>query len=263
MRLADRLLFRVLSRDDDPALLFEYKTAAKTNPAVATWSRELMKQGVAATLARADRADDPRVRGAAHRIVSQISQFLRSELSEKPIVRKASRNILHPEAYPPTTFAVSMLAFMPELQRERAGFVERLGAFLANPAPKRTYVIQVGRKVIKPLFHLLGDPLQADSAGNPKDLPFALHWLEMLARLNLLEATPIGMRVLARLIKNCDGQGVWSPRNLRALPKSSSGLADFAFPLEADLKNPDARRVDVTFRVALIARLAGWTLEYC
>ena len=90
------------------------------------------------------------MRGSAHKILTNVSQFLRSDLAEKPILRKGSRNILHPEASPPTLFAVTIVAYMPRLQRERAGFVERLGTFLTKPATKRTYVIQLGRKVIKP-----------------------------------------------------------------------------------------------------------------
>ena len=57
--------------------------------------------------------------------------------------------LLHPEAQPPTLLAVASIAYMPSLQRERAGFVERLAAFLARPAPKRPYVIQFG------MYHLV------------------------------------------------------------------------------------------------------------
>ena len=261
-RIANRLLFRILSRDDDPALLFEYQKASKTNELLGEWARDLMREGVTAAFAQARKNEDPRVRGSAHRIVTQISQFLRSDLAEKPIVRKGSRNILHPDARPPTVFAVTMLAFMPRLQRERAGFVERLGTYLTKPTTKRTYTIQRGRKFVKPTFHLLGEPLAADSAGNPKDMPLALHWLEMLARLKLLEHSPVAARILCRLLRDCDEQGVWNPRNLRILPKSPSGLADFAFPLESDTRTPEGRKADVTFRLALIAKLAGWTLRY-
>jgi hypothetical protein len=159
-------------------------------------------------------------------------------------------------------FSVAVIAYMPNLQRERAGFVERLGTFLGQPETKRTYVIQIGRKVLKPTFHVLGDPLKADSSGNAKDLPFALHWIELLVRLGMLESSPTAQRILARLLRDCDASGVWSPKNLRAVPKSPSKLADFAFPLELDSRSAERRRTDVTFRIALIARLAGWKLEY-
>lgn len=261
-RLTERVFHRLLSRDQDPALLFEYHKAAKTNPALGPWTRDLMREAATAALAHSGNIDDPRVRGAAHRISSRVSQFLRSEISERPIKRSASRNVLRPEAYPPTVFSVAILAYMPNLQRERAGFVDRLGAYLVQAAPKRSYVIQVGRKVIKPTFQLLGDPLKAESSGNPKDLPFALHWIEILTRLGILEKSSTAQRILCRLIRDCDDQGVWNPKNLRALPKSSSRLADFAFPLEADSSTAERRKADVTFRLALIAKLAGWKLEY-
>jgi hypothetical protein len=84
----------------------------------------------------------------------------------------------------------------------------------------------------------------------------------MLARLKLLEHSPVATRILTRLLRDCDEHGVWNPRNLRVLPKSPSGLADFAFPLESDTRTPDGKKADVTFRLALIAKLAGWNLQY-
>ncbi len=262
-RMADRSLFRILSRDEDPALLFEYKKAASANPQLGVWARDLMRQGATAALTQAGKVEDPRVRGAAHRIVSNVSRFLRSQLAEKPIVRKAARNTLHPDAYVPTVFSVAIVAFMPSLQRDRAGFVERLAAYLTRPATKRQYVISLGRRTLKPNFQLLGDPLLADSSGKPKDLPFALHWLELLARMSLLDGAPTAQRVLACLLRQCDESGVWNPGNLRTLPRGSSGLADFACPLEHDTRSAEARKADVSFRLALVAKLSGRSLEYC
>jgi len=261
-RLAERLFFRLLSRDEDPKLLFEYEKASKANPTLAVWGREFLREGATAALAHSGHIMDPRVRGAAHRIASRVSQFLRSELSEKPFVKKGARSVLHPEAYPPTLFSVATIAYMPNLRRERAGFVERLGHYLAQPAPKRAWVILAGKKVIKPCYHFVGDPIKADAAGNAKDIPFALHWIELLTRIGALEFSPTAVRVLSRLLKECDERGVWSPRNLRTFPRSANMLADFAFPLECEEKSAEHRRVDVTFRLALIAKLAGTELEF-
>jgi hypothetical protein len=262
LRLADRVLFRLLSRDESPELDFEFKRTAKANPEMGRYARALMREAATVALAQGGQVEDPRVRGAAHRVASDVSQFLRSELADKPLVRRGSRTVLHPDAHLPTIFSVGMVAFMPNLQRERAGFVERLAMYLAKPAGKRTYAIQVGKRVAKPVFHLLGDPILADGAGHPKDLPLALHWIELLARLGMLHTSETARRVLARLLKDCDESGVWTPKNLRALPRSPSRLADFGFPLEADGKSPAARQADVTFRLALIAKLAGWHLEF-
>jgi len=261
-RLADREFFRLLSRDESPDLLFEYKAASKKNAPLAIWARALLREGAAVSLAHAGSKDDPRVRGAAHRIASDVSQFLRSDVAEKPIIRKGSRNILHPEAYPPTIYSVAMLAYMPNLQRERAGFIERLCHFLAQPQPKKTYAIVIGRKVIKPTIQLLGNPIEADRSGNAKDIPLALHWIECLVRLGMLGTSEIAQKVLARLLHDCDVQGVWSPKNLRSVPRSPSKLVEFYLPLEVDAKTLERRQADVTFRLALIAKLAGWTLDY-
>ncbi|MDH4042882.1 MAG: hypothetical protein OEY20_09550 [Gemmatimonadota bacterium] len=261
-RLADRFLFRLLSRDDSPDLLAEYKSAAKTNPDLVAWSRERFREGAAVALAQAGLVEDPRVRGAAHRVASQVSHFLRSEYAEKPITRRSNRNVLHADAHPPTTLAVALFAYMPSLQRERAGFVERLTAFLALPAPKKTYVILLNRKVIQPVYQLLGNPLEADRSGMPKDLPFALHWIEVLVRLGMLHTNETAVRILLRLLADVDANGVWAPKSLRSLPKSKSRLADFMFPLELDGKVMDRRQADVTFRLSLIAKLAGWDLEF-
>ncbi len=261
-RPAERVFYRLLSRDDDPALLFEYKKGGKGNSELAHWARRQFREGAAAALAQAGRTEDPRVRGCAHTVVTNVSAFLRSELAEKPIIRKANKGILHPDAYPPTMYSVAMLAYMPSLQRERAGFAERLGAYISRPATKRAYVIQLGRRGIKPSHLVLGEPLQASASGVPKDLPLALHWIELLVRLHLLDTSTVAQRILARLLKQCNAEGVWSPKNLRALPKSTSNLADFASPLEVDGKTVERRQSYVTFRLALIAKLAGWDLEY-
>lgn len=261
-RIAERVFFRELSRDDDPNLLFEYKTAAKRSPELVTYARAMFREGAAAALAHAGLIADPRVRGAAHKISSDISEFLRSELSERPLTRKGSRAVLEPLAAPPTIFAVAMLAYMPNLQRERAGFLDRLFHFLAQPAPKKKWVIMVGRKVIQPTFHLLGNPIEVGRGNAAKDFPLALYWIELLARLQLLHTNELAQRVLAHTLSECDAHGVWSPKNLRSFPKSTSRLADFWYPLEADAKSMEHRQADVTFRLALIAKLLGWQLEF-
>ncbi len=261
-RLAERLFYKVLSRDETPSLWFEYQKPAVGNPELLTWSRAFIREAVTCALAHAQRIEDPRVRGSAHRVISDVSLFLRSDLADGPLEKKASKHTLHPDAHPPTLFSVAMLAYMPRLQRERAGFVERLGRFLSRPAPRKSWSIQIGRKAIKPTFHFLGEPLQADKRGNTPDIPWALHWIELMVRLGLLEVLPVAQQVLFRLLQDCDEEGVWNPKNLRAVPRGTSRLPDFAFPLELDGRAPERRRTDVTFRLALIAKLAGWTLEY-
>jgi len=260
-RLADRFLFRLLSRDEDPVLLGEYQKPAKTDPGLALWVRSMGRQGASAALARSGHEEDPRLRGAAHRIVSDMSQYFRSEFITKPFKKAHGKTILDPAAFPPTVFAIEMLAFLPGLQRERAGFVERLGQYLAEPSPRRAYFVLAGAKFLKPTFEILGDPLHADAQGRVKDVPFALYWLELLARLGLVRQIPSASKALARLYSECNDEGVWSPKSLRTMPKSATPLTAHYFPLEGPGKSPAQRQTDVTFRLALIARIMNLTLE--
>ena len=260
-RFADRFLFRLLSRDEDPTLLVEFQRAAKADPGLALWARSMGAQAAAAALARGAHQDDPRLRGAAHRMASDISLYLRSELAQKPFKKAQGKTVLEPLTYPPTVFSVELLAFMPAVQRERAGFLERLASYFSTPAPRREFWILAGKKVFKPMFEILGDPLHADAQGRIDDVPFALYWLELLARLGILRQVPSASKVLARLYSECTEQGIWSPSGLRALPKSDNPVVSHYFPLEGPGKSPAQRQTDVTFRLGLIARIMGIPLD--
>jgi hypothetical protein len=260
-KLADRVLFRLLSRDEDPALLVEFQRPAKSDPGLGVWARNMSREGAAAALARAGRVEDPRLRGAAHKIASDISTYLRSELIQKPFRKQSGKTILDPAGTPPTIFGVETLAFMPAVQRERSGFVERLAAYFSTPAPKRAFFILAGRKFFKPVFELLGDPLRADAQGHVPDVPFAAYWIELLARLGVVRQIPSASKVLARLYSECDDQGIWTPKNLRGLPKSYNPVLAHWFPLEGPGKSPAQRQTDITFRLGLIARLMGIPIE--
>lgn len=261
-KLADRLLFRLLSRDDDPALLFEFQKAVKSDPDAEIWARQVIREAASAALAEAGYTDDPRLRGAGHKIASDISQFLRGPLAEKPFVKSGKNVALHPEAHPPSWYSVAMIAAMPNLRRERAGFTERLGHYLAQPAPKKAYVIQVGKRTVKPQHLLLGDPIEADAKGCAKDIPLALHYIELLARMGALQWAPVATKVLARLLKDCDDRGVWAPKGIRSQPKAANKITYHYYPLTPDNKDADSREADVTFRLALIGKLLGWEAEY-
>ena len=271
-RDADRFLFQLLSRiePDDPdravaqraqELLVEFQKVAKGDAGLGRWARRVGREAAACTLARGGHTDDPRVRGTAHTIVSNISQYLRSELAAKQFKKAQGKTVLDPLACPPTIFAVEMLAFLPPVQRERAGFIERLGHYFSSPAPRRAFFVLAGKKLLKPLFELLGDPLRSDAQGHVTDIPFALYWLELLTRLGLVRQIPSASRVLARLFSECDDQGIWSPKSLRAMPKTISPLTAHYFPLEGPGKSPAQRQTDATFRLALIARLMGLPIE--
>src|SRR3989442_11527977 len=87
-RLADRLLFQLLSRiePDDPdravaqraqELLAEYQKPAPTDSGLGRWAPRLGPEAAACALARARPLAHPRAPGPAHTIGSNISQFLR------------------------------------------------------------------------------------------------------------------------------------------------------------------------------------------
>ena len=111
------------------------------------------------------------------------------------------------------------------------------------------------------MFEVLGDPLRADATGHITDVPFALYWLELLARLGLIRQIASAHKVLARLFSECDDQGIWSPKALRTAPKTTNPVVAHYFPLEGPGKSPAQRQTDVTFRLALIARLLGIPVE--
>lgn len=261
-KLTDRILYRLLSRDENPELLFEFQKLVQGEPAAEPWTRNVLREAACCALAEAGHLEDPRLRGAAHKVANSVSSFLRSPLAEKPFVRSGKSIALHPEAYPPSWFSVSMMASMPNLQRERAGFTERLGHYLAQPAPKKAFVITVGKKTMKPTHLILGDPIEADAKGVPADMPLALHYIELLARMHALQWAPVATKVLARLLSECDERGVWAPKGLRAQPKVDDPHAAHGWPLLAESKAGESRVADVTFRLALIAKVLGWPLEY-
>ena len=261
-KLSERLLFRLLSRDDDPFLQFEFGKLAKEGQPALDWAREHMREAATAALSEAGYQEDPRIRGAGHRIASNVSQFLRSPLSEKPFTRVGAKSVLDPEAHPPTWYSVAMIAALPNLQRERAGFTERLGQYLAQAAPKKAFLVMAGKKSIKPDYLLLGDPIEADSKGNAKDIPLALYAIELLARIGALHTAPVATRVLHRLLSECDANGVWQPKGLKAQPKATHKATYHWYPLHPETKAVESRAVDVTFRLALIAKMLGWQLEH-
>src|SRR2546430_13949091 len=103
--------------------------------------------------------------------------------------------------------------------------MERLGQFGSAPAPRRAFSILADKKLHQPMFEILGDPLRSDAQGHVSDIPFALYWIERLARLGLVRQIPSARRVLARLFNECDERRVWSPKSLRAVPKTANPLA--------------------------------------
>ena len=189
--------------------------------------------------------------------MNAISAFLRSPLVEDPLIKRSGGFQLHPDAAPPSWWSLAMLSAMPGLQRERGGFVERLGQYLAQPAPSRSYMIPIGSKTMKPTHVLLGDPIELDSKGQLKDVPLALHYIELLAGMGQTQllAAPNTVMAFQRLLEDLDAGGVWHPKNLRSQPKAASPVSYHCWPLAPDDGGLTARQADITFRLALIAKM--------
>jgi len=264
IRLAERVLFRLLSRDEHPALYFEYEELADWEPlAGATWARALIREAATAALAEAGHVEDPRVRGSAHTIANDVSAFLRSPLADNPFSKPGSTPVLHPDAHPPSWSSLSMFAAMPNLRRERSGFTERLCKYLSRKADQKTVAVQLGKKSVKPTHLLLGDPIDTDEKGNAKDVPVALAFIELFIGIGgKLSEAPNAHDVLARLFDDCDEKGVWGPKGLRSQPKSTNPNVFHLWPLAEEEKGPAARQADVTFHLARLAKLLGWPITY-
>lgn len=256
---ARRTLFRLLAEDDDPAFLFELGEKGRMDVELVQRGRLILREAAAATLAQAGYESDPRLRGAARRILDRVEQYLRSPLAQRPWVRVGNKQVLAPEAAPPSIFALQMLAFMPHFRSENHTVVDLLYTHLTQPLPRQESVQLVGQHMAEQAHLVLGDVLPHRNAADA-DVPFALHWLELMARLQLLRRNENWMRLYDRFLDDRDRDYVWHPHKGTAMPRSGNPYAWHAFPLEPAASGDD-RWSDVTFRLGLIARLLGRPIE--
>ena len=97
--LARRLLFRLLAEDNDPAFTFELGSKTRDDDLVRR-NRGIFREAAAATLAQIGYENDPRLRGAARRILERTVIYLNSPLGEKPWMRVGNAHVLAPESAP-------------------------------------------------------------------------------------------------------------------------------------------------------------------
>ena len=255
---ARRILFRLLAEDDDPSFLFELRQSGMDEDA-AKRGRALLREAAAATLAQAGYEGDPRLRGAARRILNRMADYLRSPLAQKPFIRQGNQHMLAAEACPPSIYAVTMLAYMPLFRAEHHREMDAMYQHLTQPQPRQEAVQLCGKQVI-PVPHLvLGDYLPHRNAVDA-DVPFALYWLELMARLGYLKRNENWSRLFERFLEDRDRAGVWHPHKGMNAAASDSAYVWPAYPLEAEQVGDD-RWTDITFRLGLIARLSGRTIE--
>ena len=256
-----RVLFRLLAEDNDPAQLFELApTKSKVEAEFLMLQRQALREAAAAALAGSGFEGDPRLRGFARRTIDRVADFLRSPLAEKPWIRIGNRQVLHPEAFPPSIHTLHLIAHMPLFQSEHYESMALLYEYLTRPLPRQESYQVVGTQLV-PVPHLvLGDMLPHRNAVED-DVPAALAWLELMARLGFLRKNENWMRMYERFIDDSDRTGVWHPHKGMAMPKSSNPYVWPMYPLERTHGGEEKRWCDITFRIGLIARLSGRVIE--
>lgn len=253
---AKRVLFRMLAEDDDPSQLYELRpTRGKPEEEFLQAQRQLLREAAGSALASAGFEADPRLRGLARRTLDRIADFLRSPLAEKPWIRVGNKQVLHPDAFPPSIYALHLIAHMPLFQSEHYEAMELLYEYLSRPLPRQDSVQQVGTQLLPLPYAILGDHLPHRNAVE-HDVPKALAWLELMARLGFLRRNETWTKMFERFVDDCGRDGVWHPHKGLAMPKSNDPYVWPMFPLEIT-HGGDERWCDVTVRIGLIARIGG------
>jgi hypothetical protein len=257
---ARRTLFRLLAEDDDPGLTFELAPKGGASDVEAVRHvRAMLREAAAAALAQAGYEADPRLRGAARRIVERFDAYLRSPLAEKPFVRAGNQHVLAPAAAPPSIYALVMLAHMPRFCSENYDIMEHVYAYLSQPAPRALPARLVGKRLISEPHLVLGDPLPHRNTVDA-DFSGALFWLETLARLGFLRRNENWSRIFDHFLDERDASAVWRIEKRPPSLRSSIPFAWASFPLEPH-PTPDALAAEVTFRLGVVARWSGRPIE--
>jgi hypothetical protein len=170
-------------------------------------------------------------------------------------------HVLAPEVSPPTFNALTMLAHMPIFRNENYSETERIYQYISQPHPRQDSVQIVGKKMIEQPHYILGDRLPHRNAVE-NDVPFALMWLETMARLGFLRRNENWMKMFDRFEDDRDRTGVWHPHKGMSIPTTANPVVWPMFPLEdlsaaGTAKASGAAWADVTFRVGLIGKLLG------
>jgi len=257
---ARRALFRLLAEDDDPTYLYELAGKHRLEEDEVKRGRQALREAAASVLAQAGYEGDPRLRGAARRILTRIADYLRSPLAQKPFIRQGNQHMLAAEAAPPSLNAVMMLAHMPLFRAEHHREMDALYTHLTQPLPRQEAIQLLGGKPM-PVPHLvLGDMLPHRNAADA-DVAFAVFWLELMARLGFLRRNENWCKLYERFLEDRDREGVWHPhKGMDVVPRSANPHVWPTYPLEPVLEG-EARWSDFTFRLGLIARLTGRPVE--
>jgi hypothetical protein len=256
---ARRVLFRLLAEDDDPDYLFEFGAAKVIDADTARRARGTVREAAAAALAQAGYEGDPRLRGCARRILERTAAYLRSPLAQKPFVRVGNQHVLPAEAAPPSVYTLLMLAHMPLFRTEHHDAMALLGQHLAQPLPRQEPMQVCGKHIVAQPHLVLGDMLPNRNVADT-DAVFSIMWLELMARLGYLKRNDNWCRLYDRFLDDRDAEGVWHPHKGMGAPRASNSFFWPSYPLEDHLSG-DERWTDITFRLGLIGRLMGRTID--
>ena len=255
---ARRVLFRLLAEDNDPEFLYDLAVKGDDEDLIRR-GRSILREAAGAALAQAGYEDDPRLRGVARRVLERVTNYFRSPLGQKPWVRVGNQHVLAPEAMPPSMYALIMFAHMPLFRTEHHEAMDRLYQFLIQPLPRQEAMQLVGRRVVAQSHLVLGDQLPNRNAADA-DVPSALTWLELMARLGFLRRNENWLKLFDRFLDDRDSEGVWHPHKGMAAARSHNPFVWPMYPLESALSG-DERWTDATFRLGLIARILGRPIE--
>jgi len=152
-----------------------------------------------------------------------------------------------------------MLAHMPLFCSEHAEALDRIYDYVSQTLPRQESVQLVGDHLVDQPHLVLGDPL-ATRVVVDADAPAATVWLELMARLGFLKRNENWLRMLDRLLGDMDRAGIWRPHKGAETPTTTNPFAWPFFPLDS-AEEGEARWTDLTFRLGLVARLAGRPIE--
>lgn len=254
-----RLLFRLLAEDQDPSVLGEFAGSAGDEDLLKR-DRLILREAAAAALAQAGYESDPRLRGAARRLIDRVGAYLKSPLAQKPWHRLGNQHVLYAEVAAPSFHTLLMLAHMPQFRSEHHETMDRLFTFLSQPWPRQQAVQQVGPHLVDQPHLVLGDFLPTRNVMDA-DMPSSLAWLEIMARIGYLKKHEGWMRLFDRLLDDRDRKGVWHPPRSVVMPEMVPAWSWPLMPLSERDGRANSASLDVTFRLGLIARLAGRTIE--
>ncbi len=255
---ARRILFRLLAEDEDPEYLFELGGKAVVDD-LSRRARGILREAAAAALAQAGYEGDPRLRGAARRVIERVAAYLRTPLAQKPFIRVGNQHVLPQEAAPPSIYALHMLAHMPLFRTEHHDAVALLYHHLSQPMPRQEALQLSGKRVVPQPHLVLGDMLPNRNAADA-DVVFAVAWLELMARLGFLRRNDNWCKLYDRFLDDRDAEGVWHPHKGMSGARTQNPFLWPMYPLEENLSGEE-RWTDVTFRLGLIGRLLGRPIE--